>query len=487
MLKAKAPPTRAAVYCRVSTEEAAEGQSLYYQSHSCRAYAEGLGIQDIEVYEDPGYSGKNSEKRPAFQRMLADAKAGRFQVLLVYRWDRFARNVLDSRLAKAQLRAAGVQIVSVTEPAEDSPAGNMTGGIFEVFAEYFSAELAAKVGKSLRTKAERGLPIGPLPFGYQRSSDPRSEPPIVVPDESEAVRHAYEWFSTGTVTYKDLAAWLNEKGFRTRHCPTRKAADGSRPWTGDSVRALIQNALYKGVVTHKGEELPGRHEAIVSPDLWERANRASNRLRGRSTTWAPVRFYSLAGIIKCAGCGSNLQGNHSKSGEQYRYYRETAARRGVACEKPQIAVRADRAEAEVDRIVAGLRVSPEVQERVLELLSGESDPEEAKREERQLTERLRRLARLYADMQIGEDEYTREKSVAEAKLARYTVPPKKADEAVRQFDVLQLAWSRATPEEKRALGLALFEAIYFDLETMEITSVVPQPAFRPWIVSEAAG
>lgn len=471
----------AAAYIRVSSEEQTQGHSLDYQRDACVGAAEKLGAASTVVYEDAGFSAKTAD-RPAFQRLIEDAEAGHVGTVIVYRLDRFARNRLDSLIFKERLRKAGVKLISVTEPLDDTPAGLITEGMLELIAEWYSLDLKTKVTSGLRKRAEKGLMNGLPPFGYAQSARPQADPPTVVPAEAAAVRDAYEWFATGLMTYKDIARRLNLAGWRTRHRPTKRDADGARLWTGDSVRALIQNPVYRGVVTHKSDELPGRHEAIVGEAPWHQANRAGERLRGKSTTWKPVRFYPLAGIAKCAGCGSNLQGNHSKSGEQYRYYRETAHRRGLPCPKPQIAVRADRLEAEVDTIVAGLRASPELRDAVLEQLGAPADGEDVVAELDRRRERLRRLARLYADLEITEVEYEAQRRRLEAEVARLSVPVERASEAAGQFDVLQLAWSRATPEEKRALGLALFEAIYFDLETMEIAHVLIQPSYRPWLV-----
>ncbi|MBK6559954.1 zinc ribbon domain-containing protein [Candidatus Amarobacter glycogenicus] len=110
------------------------------------------------------------------------------------------------------------------------------------------------------------------------------------------------------------------------------------------------------------------------------------------------RFYPLSGIIKCAGCGRPLQGNHTESGQAYRYYREVAHRRGVACSQPQIAARADRVEAMVDEIVKRFRAPKQLRKRVVEMLADGASGEDPSIQIARLKERLRRIARLYADL-----------------------------------------------------------------------------------------
>lgn len=471
---------RVAAYVRVSTEEQAEGHSLDSQVDACLQFAQSKEYTGFEVYRDAGFSAKTAD-RPAFLRLIEDAEAGMVDSVVVFKLDRFARNRLDSLLHKKRLRDAGVKLYSVTESFDEGPSGLIAEGMLELIAEWYSADLKHKVTQGKRKRAEKGLMNGPIPFGYKQDGDPRVDPPQVDEREGAAVRMVYEAYSTGMMTYGAIAERLNAEGFLTRHRAGRKSPDdGPRLWSGDSVRALIQNPVYKGDVTHKGEELPGRHDPIVDEETWNRANRVRTTLRGRATS-AGSRFYPLSGIAKCAGCGSNLQGNHSRVGKQHRYYREVARqRRGVSCDKPQIAIRADRLELEVDEIVSRLSTPRIVRERVLELLGEARDVE---KEQGSIRERLRRLAILFADLAISEAQYQSERTRLESELLQLEGAAPDAELASAELDVLQLAWSKASPQEKRSLALALFEAVYVDLETMEIASYVLRPAFRPWVRS----
>src|SRR5437868_5144841 len=126
----------AAVYARVSTAEQAEGHSLDYQIDGCRRRALEVGMKQVVIYEDAGFSAK-SANRPAFMRLIGDAEAGLFKVIFVLKLDRFARSRLDSLVFKERLRTVGVQLISVTEPLDDSPAGLITGGMLELIAEWY--------------------------------------------------------------------------------------------------------------------------------------------------------------------------------------------------------------------------------------------------------------------------------------------------------------------------------------------------------------
>ena len=134
-------------------------------------------------------------------------------------------------------------------------------------------------------------------------------------------------------------------------------------------------------------------------------------------------------------------------------------------------------------IVARFEMPAEVRERVLQLLQDEERREDRRGLSATGRRRLRRLGRLYADLQIDEADYEAERRALEAERDRLTVPTEQAVTAAETFDVLQEAWSRATPQEKRGLALALFEAIYVGTATKATVDVMVQPAFRPWIGS----
>lgn len=473
---------RYAVYVRVSTVEQAEGHSLLSQREACEAFVAQHGGEVAAVYEDAGFSATSTD-RPAFQRMLADAEAGAFNALVVPRYDRFARSLEDWIVVRRGLERKGIRVVSVTEPIEDNPMAPILEALHGGLAEWYSRDLSVKVARGHRKRGEKGLLLGSCPFGYRESANPREDPPAVVPDEADAVRWAFEAFSSGA-TMVSVAAELNRRGFRTRYRARRGSDEqDGRAWTSQSVSALLATATYTGVITHHGEVLgPGLHEAIISAELFEQVQRRRRSSRGR-----PARDrrqqYVLRGIALCAGCGLPLQGNRTKSGQGFRYYRETANRRGIDCPMSGLSVRADWLEAEADAVVARFRMPSDVREQVFALIAADADePVEAQRT--RLEERRRRLAKLYGDLTITEVEYDAQRRSLDAELDRLTVPAAQAAAAAETFDVLQRAWLTATPEERRTIALSLFEAIYVDPRQKQITDVRVAPAFRAWVTEE---
>ncbi len=130
---------KAVIYARYSSERQTE-QSIEGQLRECKEFAEAEGITIIDSYIDRAISGK-TDNRPAFQQMIADSASHRFNAIIVYKLDRFARNRYDSAMYKAKLKKNGVRVLSAKEHITDSPEGIIMEGLLEAMNEYYSAEL----------------------------------------------------------------------------------------------------------------------------------------------------------------------------------------------------------------------------------------------------------------------------------------------------------------------------------------------------------
>ncbi len=470
-------------YGRASTLELAAGHTMTTQRETVERWAEGQSWRWAGWYEDPGVSGRHSENRPGLQDALARVREGGISAILVRRRDRLARNLGDVALIERELQKYGCHVLSHDEPStnEASPSGYLNRGLHDLLAAHYSIELGAKVASGWKTRASKGLMLN-VPFGYVQRGDPRVEPPALVENEAAAIAYAFSAFATG-MTMVVIAEEFNRRGLRTRYRARRgQPNEAGRLWTSQSIAALLGNPVYMGMVTHHGEIVrEGAHEAILEPALFKQVQRLRMASRGRPAS--PQRQpYVLRGIVRCSRCLGSLQGNHGGKTKRIRYYREVASkRRGVPCDAPQVSVRADFLEAEVDAIVARFHMPEDVRERVLTLLQHDDGEDDLDVRRRRLDERLRRLNRLYRDLQLDDGEYDAQRRAIEAERDRFTVPMEQAVTAAETFDVLQLAWSRATPEEKRALAVTLFEAVYVDMATKAIVDVVVQPAFRAWL------
>jgi DNA invertase Pin-like site-specific DNA recombinase len=229
--------TRAVAYVRESTEEQGQGFSPDAQRQAVAKFAEENNFDLIAEYCDFHSGWRKSEARPEFQRLMADAAAGQFDVVLVFHTSRFARSQVEARRYKQLLRERlGIRVVSVTQPmGEDhtDPSAFLAESIHEMFDEYYSVSLSFWIRSGLREKARQGHLLGTLPWGYVR--DPQSKLAVPHPERAPLVLGMFERYATGHESDRTIAAWLNAKG--------TLGAKG-RPFGKETVRDMLCNASY---------------------------------------------------------------------------------------------------------------------------------------------------------------------------------------------------------------------------------------------------
>ena len=155
----------AVIYARYSSDNQRE-ESIEGQIRECTAYAEKNGITVIKHYIDRALSAK-TDNRPEFQQMIKDSEKRLFDIVLVWKLDRFARNRYDSAHYEYQLERNHVKLVSATEPISEGPAGIMVKSMLTGMAEYYSAELSEKVVRGMTENVLKGkYNGGTIPIGY---------------------------------------------------------------------------------------------------------------------------------------------------------------------------------------------------------------------------------------------------------------------------------------------------------------------------------
>ena len=439
-----------------------------------RELARSKGWEIAGEYVDAGYSAR-SDARPNFRAMIADAKKKAVDVVVVHKLDRFSRRREDAVTYKALLRQVGVNLVSVSEPMDpDAPASVILEGMMEVINEWYSVNLAHEVAKGRRQRAEQGLWNGDLPFGYVKGED---GVPAIVTEEADAIRQAFEMYAGGCRTFQQVATWLNQEGLRPR-AKRRDRKERQYLWSKDSVKGMLRNPFYLGHTSYKGKLLPGRHQPIVTQDLFDRVQKMrKEHYKGPSTYSPRHRVYLLGGLLRCAHCGEKLWSQHLKDRD---YYREESALRGIPCPNGKKYVRAEIIDDQVSGLVEGLTLPGSWRDLVVSLLNSSEEKEKGLREKKRLEEKLRRLQHQYREVEIGEDEYRQEKQITEAAIAAF--------QGTEEEQVIQVgdwveglvgAWSNATKEERRDMLRLMLEAVYVDMETASVTALKPKPAFLP--------
>lgn len=297
----------AVIYARYSSHSQTE-QSIEGQLHDGYAYAEKCGYKVIGEYIDRALTGK-SDDRPDFQRMMKDAEKRQFQVVIVWKLDRFSRNRYDSAIYKRILKKYGVRVVSVMENITDSPEGIILEGLLESMAEYYSANLAENIRRGQQESIKKGWFCGgSVPFGYKVVDHK------LVEDEKHAplIRELYQRYAAGE-SLAAIAADFNQRGYRT----TR-----GRIFQTGTFDRILPNPVYIGQYTYAGQVIPELAVPLIDQATYDRAvqRRESNR-RAPAANRTPVKFL-LQGKLFCGVCGLPECGDSGtgKSGERHLYY-----------------------------------------------------------------------------------------------------------------------------------------------------------------------
>ena len=493
---------RAVAYVRVSSLSQVDGHSLDAQERLFGELCKNRGWTPVRIYREEGKSAHSEsiKKRPALRQLLSDAPNGEFDVAVVHTLDRWARNQRVMLESIATLAQHNVALVSITENIDYSnPQGMLFTQMLGSFAQYFSDSLGTHVSKGLGQRAAEGRHTGGLPFGYEscweekngerkrrcKTEHPGGVHPVEA--EAEAVRELFKRYAADATTLSRAASWMNEQGFRTRN--TKKLPDGKgnlvagpRRFTTSSVRGILHNPFYAGMVKHRGELYPGAHEPLVTRETFDlvEANLQRNSGRWRTVESRPEREYLLKGIIRCAHCRMPMWAQTYNSGR--RYYREHRGSRSLAdCPSAGGSINCDTADEQVGDVIEAIELGPKWEEEVLSIISVSDEVERVKEKRQKTNDRLKRLGRAFVDGLYDENEYRRQKRLMEMELESLVVPQADAaEEAGRLIERLPELWSGANMEERRRLLLTMLDAVYVDAkEERRIVAIKPKAPFRP--------
>ena len=301
----------AVIYIRVSTKDQAErggeaeGFSLPAQREACRRKAEQLGVPVIEEFADAGESAR-STARPDLQRMLRFLQSHPVSHVIVHKVDRLARNRADDVQINLAIQQVGAVLVSCTENIDETPSGVLLHGIMSSIAEFYSKNLAAESRKGMLQKVKSGGTPGKAPFGYTntrlRSPEGREVRTVEVDAErSEAVRWLYQAYATGEWTMSMLRDELDRQCITARATPKFPA----RPLAISQIERILKNRYYLGEVCYENVWYPGRHDPIISAELWQRVQdvRLGRHQSGEKPRQHP---HYLQGSLYCGQCGELL-------------------------------------------------------------------------------------------------------------------------------------------------------------------------------------
>jgi site-specific DNA recombinase len=303
---------RVAIYRRISTDEERQPFSLDAQPERLAAYvAAQPGWVLARSYSDR-MSGKRLD-RPGLQQALHDARAGRYDLLLVFKVDRLARSTGGLAKVLEELDAGGVAFRSASEPFDTSTAaGRMMMQMLGVFAEFEREMIVERTRMGLARKAARGEWTGGTPpFGYRY--DAESQVLIPVPMQAALVQRIFMLYVDRRLGSAAISGLLNETGQLTSR---------GRRWTPNRILGVLRNPTYIGQLPFNGDRHQASHEPFIDRELFERAQLLlAERSDSASAQAANASDYLLTGFLRCQRCGHRFVGTAAHgNGGVYRYY-----------------------------------------------------------------------------------------------------------------------------------------------------------------------
>ncbi len=312
---------RAAVYIRYSSENQRDGYSVEYQLDECQKYIDDNGLVFMKAYIDEAVSGKSANNRTAFFEMLADVKNGLYDCVVVYKYSRFARNLVEATIYRQQIEKAGAQLISAMERIDDTtPEGRMMRNIIMVMDEYYSDNLATFVQSAQYLAAKNGKVMGGgAPMGLKHNDKGTFD---IVESEAEIIRLIFSLFADG-VSQADILRSLDELGYLTR--------DGI-PFKSSTFRGILRNPKYIGryELEIKGYEKvvnEDAFDAIIDKQTWQRVQMrlAEKEAKKEPRPRLKKRSYPLTGKAFCGCCHSAFIGSAKGSinkgkRTEYNYY-----------------------------------------------------------------------------------------------------------------------------------------------------------------------
>jgi DNA invertase Pin-like site-specific DNA recombinase len=423
---------RCAIYTRKSTDEGLEQafNSLDAQREACAAFIqsqkhEGWAVLPAQ-YDDGGYSGGTLE-RPALERLLADIEAGQVDVVVVYKVDRLTRALSDfAKLVEVFDRQA-VSFVSITQQFNTtSSMGRLTLNVLLSFAQFEREVIGERVRDKIAASKKKGMWVGGMPpLGY----DIKDRKLLVNKSEARTVVHIYRRY-LALRSVRDLHDELAAEGVRSKR---RLRPDGTT-YGGQTIARgalylMLQNRIYRGEITHKGNSYPGEHPAIIDHLLWDtvQAILAQNRV-GRATG-ARAKHPSVLGGLVFDASGERLTPTYAiKKGTRYRYYVSSCLVRGAKGSRAGgWRIPAGDLEGLVINKISELFSDPSV---LFDVLDGEKKPGSW---QRHLVERGREIAR-----QLNAEAPDKVKATLMALLCQLTIYPDRVEITISRARAVEL-------------------------------------------------
>lgn len=309
---------RVAIYLRVSSLEQVEGHSIAAQEANAREYAKKMDYEVVGVYSDEGLSGKSTKHRPAFLKMMADARTGNFDFVIIWKLTRLGRNMLDILKTVEEFIELGIELFSISENFDISTSsGKLMLQLLGSFGEFERNQISENVAMAMMSLVrDQQRYAGGRRLGYVSGLDVEGRKQLIIePEEAKIVQLIYAKFLGGD-EFRTIANYLNRQGYQTLK---------KNKFTPTAVRDILQNKIYAGYIEYarylnwdtkrrKGKNpnpilVKGEHEPIIDQVTYQAVQERLVLEKDRPR-WNLTGENVLTGLLRCPECGAPMAANN---------------------------------------------------------------------------------------------------------------------------------------------------------------------------------
>jgi len=301
----------AVIYARYSSTNQTE-QSIEGQVHVCQDFAKRNNIIIVDSYIDRAISGTTDE-RDSFQRMLKDSNNKKWNYVLVYKLDRFARNKYEAAIHRKHLKDNGIKLLSAMENIPETPEGVLLESLLEGMNQYFSEELAQKVSRGLHESRMKGHVIGDVSFGYIKENK------MLKINEEEAIilKRIFEDYASGKTILQI-----------SRDFEKENITKGGHKFIPQTIRKMLRRKLYTGEYSVNGKVYDKIYPTIISKELFEKVQKRIDLTR-YGCRKGNHEIFRIKDKICCGHCNRKMYpfSTKSRNGNYLRYYKCISTRK----------------------------------------------------------------------------------------------------------------------------------------------------------------
>ncbi len=412
------------LYARKSSEsEDRQVQSIDDQVNRLKELARNLNLDIKKIYTE-AKSAKKPGNRPLFDKMIQQIEAGEADGILCWQINRLTRNPIDSGKLSWLIQQGIIRSIQTID-RQYLPEDNVLLFAVETgSANQFILDLRKNVKRGIQRKLNEGWRPGSASLGY--SNDLATHTVIKDPKRFNLIRRAWDLMLTGNHPVSQILDKLNnEWGFRT----PKKRRMGGKELSKSMLYKIFTNLFYAGIIVHKGQEYPGKHEPMITLEEYDRVQMLLGR-KGKSRS--KKHKFAFTGFIRCGECGCQITAESKyklqKSGEirKHTYYHCTRRKKTINCSQRTF-IREDELEKEIEKELKKYTILPEFRDWALEILNQKNNREIEDRNKiyemrhRTLTQTQRELDNLtkmrYRDL-IDDETFIKEKNLLRGQIAK---------------------------------------------------------------------